>query len=503
MLLSHDIGVRIIDFRAGKEQIFHCLERFRPGIVGFSIIFQYHIEEFRELIRYLRQKGITAHFCAGGHYPSLRYASLLEYIPELDSVVLFEGEQTFLELTQATCSGRRWTDIPGIAYRKGKRILRSSHRPLEKNLDVFPPPVRQPLRTYAFDRKYATILAGRGCYHACSFCSIREFYTEARGPVKRLRQPEMVVREMQLLHEEGCSIFMFQDDDFPLSGPQGEAWVRQFCQLLRESGLGDRIMWKINCRPDEIDKELFDMMRHHGLFLVYLGIENGTQEGLRMMKKGTRPGTIIKAVEVLNGLGILFDYGFMLFHPDTTVESILDNLDFLERICGEGASPVTFCKMLPYAGTFIERRLEKEGRLRGREGFLDYEFLDIRVTLLYQCISQLFRTWITEHDGLLNNTRWARYHVAVFRKYFAPLQEVDSISTNIKQCIAESNRFFIDTVRHLVKLLGESRRMTDHVKSLPSLQQRVAQVHDQYNWDVIESIKALTAQSRMASVMSE
>ena len=37
----------------------------------------------------------------GGHFPSLSYEQTLELVPELDSIVRFEGESTLLELVDA------------------------------------------------------------------------------------------------------------------------------------------------------------------------------------------------------------------------------------------------------------------------------------------------------------------------------------------------------------------------------------------------------------------
>jgi radical SAM superfamily enzyme YgiQ (UPF0313 family) len=178
------------------------------------------------LINYLREHGIHCHFCAGGHYPSLKYNEVLQIIPQLDFVVLFEGEYTFLELARSIYVGQDWKHIDGIAYRENSSIIANPLRPLEKDLDNFPLPVRQPLKEYTLGKKYATLLASRGCYYDCSFCSCREFYSRGGGPVKRVRRPEMVVREMELLHEQkDCSIFMFQDDDFPVAHNRGKTWV--------------------------------------------------------------------------------------------------------------------------------------------------------------------------------------------------------------------------------------------------------------------------------------
>jgi len=95
-----------------------------------------------------------------------------------------------------------------------------------KRSDNFPPPVRYPVRQSVLGKKIATIMAGRGCVFDCSFCSIREFYSKPPGPAKRVRRPEMVAREIELLYNEmGCSIFMFQDDDFPVAKKTGSEWT--------------------------------------------------------------------------------------------------------------------------------------------------------------------------------------------------------------------------------------------------------------------------------------
>ena len=111
VLLNAGFHVKCLDFRLGREHILREVKRSDPLVVGFSVIFQYHIEKFRELIRYLRKNDIRCHFCAGGHNPSLRPAELLEFVPELNSIVRFEGEITFLELVEALFSGRDWRGI--------------------------------------------------------------------------------------------------------------------------------------------------------------------------------------------------------------------------------------------------------------------------------------------------------------------------------------------------------------------------------------------------------
>ena len=480
ILLNAGYAIQVIDFRIGTTAILEQLRRLEPLVVGFSIIFQHNIDQFQKLISSLRESGIQCHFCAGGHYPSLRPVDLLNAIPGLDSVVLFDGEWTFLELVKALESDENWKDICSLAYRENGNIRLNPLRPLEVDLDRFPPPARPPLRKFALEKKFATILASRGCVHNCSFCSIREFYSRPPGPIKRVRKPEMVVREMELLHQEkDCSIFMFQDDDFPLGYTKGKTWVTDFCNLLVQRGLHNKIMWKINCRTDEVDFNLLSLMKQHGLFLVYLGIESGTDQGLSLMNKRVDVETNLRAATILKDLNILFDYGFMLFDPGSTFQTIVDNLSFLEQLCGDGSSPVTFCKMLPYAETDIERLLIAEGRLKGTPGREDYDFTDPLLDRLYEYMVVCFSDWIGDHEGILNFGRWSRHMLAVYRHYLPITDSFLQLEQKVLDIISESNQFFFASARNLVSLVGSVQGIAEQ-QALQGIKQEIEYNHKIY-----------------------
>ena len=461
VLLQNGFKIKIIDVRLGKEKVLEEIRRLDPLVVGFSLIFQYHLYDFAELIDYLRAHGVTSHFCIGGHYPSLRHDEILSIIPQIDSVALFEGEYTFLELVKSISRAEEWRGVHGIAYRNNASNIVNPLRPLEKDLDNFPPPVRYPVRQSVLGKKIATIMAGRGCVFNCSFCSIREFYSKPPGPSKRVRRSEMVAREIELLYNEmGCAIFMFQDDDFPVAKKTGREWTTRFCEALREKGLNDKIMWKISCRCDEIKPSIFQVMKESGLSLVYLGIESGTDSGLRLMNKRLTVETNVQAVKMLKELGINYEYGFMLFDPTTTYESVQENLDFLKNICGDGSAPVTFCKMLPYAGTPIERELKKEGRLKVvRPGYADYDFIDRTIDDFYVAASECFNEWIGRQDGVTNLGKWANFHLSVYRKYFQPEVHADGLNEAATRAISESNLYVVETLRTLADLVCSGRRV--------------------------------------------
>lgn len=486
----------IIDVRIEKEEILEKLLDANPFIVGFSVVFEFYIYAFANLISYLRKQGVFCHFTAGGQYASLRYKELFEIIPELDSIVRFEGEYTFLELVKSVHSSDDMRHLKSIVYKNESNLVVTPLRPLEDNLDNFPFPMRSPLKEYAFNKKFATILAGRGCIYDCVYCNSNKFFQIPPGPVKRLREPEMVVHEMELLYlEKQCSVFLFQDDDFPVKTRNGNDWINRFCVEIKEKKLNNKIMWKINCRPDEIDYDTFALMKDYGLFLVFIGIEDGTDSGLKLLNKRMTVAKSLKGINTLKKLGIGFDFGFMLFQPDSTFDSVLENLSFLKKICSDGYSPVTFLKMLPFFETEAENKLKKEGRLIGKPGFLDYSFLDEKLNLYYEFFEESFLNWTRGDEGLLNISRWARNHISVFSYYYETTPFLSFISENLKNVVSRSNLLLLDTMMELAAAFKSGKFVSVRHKALTGYRETIKNNHDQFRkqiFDLIDNIYSLS-----------
>ena len=447
-LTQRGFVVRISDFRERRELILETIRAAKPTLLGFSLIFQYYVPQFRDLASYLRQNGVGCHFCAGGHYPSLRYEQVLRDVPELDSVVRFEGEITLAELMQCLVEGRDWHEVAGIAYREGDRYVATQPRPLIADLDEISFPARPQESTLTvLGMKASPILGSRGCSRDCSFCSIRQFYSQVPGKKVRVRNPVKVVEEMRALHEEnGVSIFLFQDDDFPVWGAFGRRWTAQFIESLRTEGLYGRVVWKISCRSDEVEPELFTRMRDAGLYVVYLGIESGNEAGLRTLNKRLTIEHSLRAVTILKDLDLAFTYGFMLFDPSSTFESVRENVAFLKRITTGGDVPAVFCRMLPYAGTPIEERLAKEGRLRGSVDNPDYDFLDTRLNSYFEALNDLVADWIQGSNALVNQLNFAWQEYWVIRRLFPPVTGLHAYERFLRSITRRSNDFLLNLV---------------------------------------------------------
>jgi len=444
VLFSKGFEAETVDFRLEPEETCRLVKGASPMLVGFSLIFQFYLPRMGELAKYLRDRGVRCHFVVGGHYPSLRPDDVLARVPELDSVVLFEGESTICELADRLSSGADWRDIAGLAYRKEGKPFSNALRPLVKDLDSLPFPVRDAdCEFHVLDKKYTSIIASRGCVWNCAFCSIREFYGRPPGGLRRSRSPANVVAEIkQLFEADKAQVFLFQDDDFLAPGRLREPWLKGFVDALDRAGLSDEILWKINCRCDEVDLDTFRELGRVGLRSVYLGIESGNQTSLQYMDKHLKAEDSLRAVRVLEKLNISYEYGFMLFDPSSTFESVKTNIAFLRQLCGNGSSPVTACKMAPYAETEVERRLIAQGRLKGSVAAPDYNFQDHRLDWYCMFLLSAFYDWIYAPTGLLAKFRWRKFEVAVEER-FHPSRQVRQYDKSLRRLISASNAVFL------------------------------------------------------------
>ena len=457
-------AVEVVDIEQDPREIVRIARELNPVLIGFSLIFQFFIDRYAELLYLLRENGLNCHFTMGGHFPSLSYEQTLELVPELDSVVRFEGEATLLELVEAVTFGKNWREIHGIAYLDDEgKVIVTRPRALLENLDELPYPDREYEPESVLGRSILPILASRGCARTCSFCSIHTFYRAAPGRIVRTRKPAEVVREMEMLHEErGTTIFLFQDDDFPLFGTVWRRWANEFVDELERTGLAKKVIWKMNCRADAVDRELFIRMRDAGLYLVYMGLESGSEQGLETLHKQITVSQNLKAVETLKSIGLMFEYGFMLLDPSSTFESIRENINFLRTILSDGCLPVTFCRMLPYDGTPIKDELVRTGRIRGDVCNPDYDFLDPRIGEFYEELTKLVSLtgWIHGLKAVTMQLGWAWHEVATIERLFPVLPGMTEYKEKLRGITMRSNDLLLRVVEDLSYSFSDGKPLT-------------------------------------------
>lgn len=356
-----------------------------PAIVGLSMVFTSRAREFIRLAQELRAAGYRGHIIGGGPFASFNCLELLKRFPQIDSVALGEGEELMCRLADRLAEPER---IDGLCYRARDGSIRtnpSTGNP--PNLDALPFPKRITFHKY-FDEPIASILTSRGCWRECAFCSINAWYERSGGHKFRIRSIDNIVAEMKLLYtDHGVRIFNFQDDNFFLPNPvKALARFQELRRRLDEEGVTG-IACAVKCRPDSVTEESIAELDHLGLFRVFLGVENASQDGLNHLNRKNTVEQILFALEILNRYDVHVAYNLLMFEPDTTMEDLRINLRFMERHI---ENPCNFCRAEAYPGTGLETRLAGRGSLLGDLFGYDYRLTDLRCEAFHQIANYAF-----------------------------------------------------------------------------------------------------------------
>ncbi len=265
-----------------------------------------------------------------------------------------------------------------MSFRRDGSILHNAARPLIADLDSLPFPARDPFPQHHLGIGLAPIVGSRGCHQNCSFCSIHAFYGASRGRLQRFRSVPNLADEMQGLYDAGgVRFFVFNDDEWLPPGPERAQRVDALERELGARGLD--VIMSIKCRADDVEEDLFRRLRDVGVARVYVGIESGSATTLDVLGKGTTVERNIEALAALDTLGIAADFRMLLFHPWSTLQTVSDDVSFLERVAPHLSTPVDVREVEVYAGTPLATRLQAE---RDGLGVVRYAIPDARVELL-------------------------------------------------------------------------------------------------------------------------
>jgi radical SAM superfamily enzyme YgiQ (UPF0313 family) len=197
-------------------------------------------------------------------------------------------------------------------------------RPPIEPLDSLPFPAHElitgPYRTHYPVRsrrrlRFGFVESGRGCPHACLFCSqtLRNTY----GDRVRLREPGAVALEVGHLADRlGVNAVVFQDDTFCLD----HGFAHALCDELVARGLAERVAWVVQTRVDAVDEDLLGHMRAAGCTTVCFGVESASQRVLDALRKGVTVDQTREAFRAARAAGLLTVGYFMLGCPGETRE---------------------------------------------------------------------------------------------------------------------------------------------------------------------------------------
>ncbi len=352
VLEREGVEVKILDlvvFPHSRELLKSVLKKFGPRIVGTTAVtmtFDNAINVIKE-IKSIDPSIVTV---MGGPHVTFCAKETMSLFPELDFIVLGEGEETIAELAEAVDEGRNVSGIEGIVFRVKSGIVDNGPRKTRIDIDSLPLPARHllPLGRYRALGMPVSMTTSRGCPFKCIFCVGRKMV----GARVRYRNPQNVVDEMEHLAAFGFRQINVADDLFTSS----ENHCLKVCDEIIKRGL--KIKWTSFARVDTVSLRVLARMREAGCHTVSFGVESGNRDILKRIKKGITLEQVTDAVKMCNEAEINPHASFILGLPGETPETLKETVEFGNRLKDMGVSH-GFHLLAPFPGTEVREEKEK------------------------------------------------------------------------------------------------------------------------------------------------
>jgi radical SAM superfamily enzyme YgiQ (UPF0313 family) len=366
----------IVDARAEPDPLGALLRAADGALcVGLTVLTGSPIRDAVRASRAVKQRFPAVPIVWGGWHPSMFGAECLEE-PSVDVTVQGQGESTFHEIVDRLGRGETLDGCLGCTYRAADGAIRvNPARPLEDvnrfrrhDYSLIDVP-----RFYELKGKpQFDYIASQGCRFRCAFCADPFVYKRrwvGLDPARMGVEIEEAWRRYQFAD------LNFQDETFFTSTERAVAIAEEL--IRRELP----ITWAATMRADQCSRMSDDALRickQSGLRRVLVGVESGSPDMLRRIKKDITVEQVLETAERCKALGIRVQFPFIVGFPDESEESVGASLALARRLRAMSSSFETmFFYFKPYPGSSITEQAVARGYALPRklDEWADFDFV--------------------------------------------------------------------------------------------------------------------------------
>jgi anaerobic magnesium-protoporphyrin IX monomethyl ester cyclase len=408
-VLKAGYSVKVIDAAERDYSVAVTLSQMLEGESPSLVVVEISspsLKQDLEFLRNVKRAFPNTHVTSVGPHATVFHESLLEKNDFIDSVCREDFYETLPELTRALLEHQSLSQIAGLSFRDGGKIVVNPSRPMIQDLDSLPWPARELLDPRRYIMGHYTykpqllMMTSMGCPAKCIFCIWPQI--TYKGKVK-MRRPEAVAEEMLYLKQEyGAREIYFDDDTFNLT----EARVMALCEeMIRQK---TKLAWITEMRVDRLNLDVLKTMKRAGCVKILYGVESGDQTVLDNTLKKVTLEEIRNTFRLTQKAGIKIHATFMFGLPGETKESIRSTMKFAKEL-----NPDTLQASIaqPYPGTAFYEIAKRNGSLKV-DDWEDFdgelrgaiEYPDLSKSEIQAAVGQMYKQFYMRPSNLLERT---------------------------------------------------------------------------------------------------
>ncbi len=357
------------------------------GIGGLTTTYA----RIKQLSKVIRKYAPNSLFMGGGGWSTYNPTEILQLIPQLDVIVIGEGEITFSELYDEVNNGTNdFEKVNGLCIRdKNNELKFTNPRALISDLNTVPYPSYDLMETEIYfkhssiplsvashnSKRRASTVWERGCPRGCTFCShngmsridLQNIYGEGNRKEgeklvrisdkendtfqlpARWPTPEYAVNNVKLLVEKYDVDFISILDENMTSNLK---WTQEFCDLYVAEGLDKSVKWgTLGDAPSvAVKPQIIQTMKDAGCEYISFGFESASDKVLNQdIQKGQLRKHLQITVDTIKKAKLTPITTFMIGNMHENIDDLMETVDFWIQ---NGASIDPFI-CTPYVGSPI------------------------------------------------------------------------------------------------------------------------------------------------------
>lgn len=403
--------------RCGKSnsQIKKIVLEKKPILIGLSCMYSRHFQDIVNLATFIKKINPKIKIVTGGNHAS-SFAKWIAGMGIFDYVVVGEGEETLLELSQHLIDKKQdVSEIKGLVYKKGKKIIENQRRLLIWDLNKLPPLDYSlvDVKKYAALSKESVylmrtpvlgIMSSRGCPGDCVFCTVRAVW----GKTWRGKNAVVTVDEIELLHKTyGINEISFLDDSAAVNKKR---WG-EICDEIIRRKLDIKWTTPNGIAHWTLDKRLIKKMKKAGCYRITFGIESGNQDIRKYIHKTHSLTQAVNLIRYANKIGMWTICTHILGFPYETKEQIMDTINFAKH---SGTDFAAFFTLNPQPTSLVYEDFKKEGLLNFDDIFKTKTFNQKKYQEMYKMLNE--EAAPTTH---FNKDEIKKFHLYAYRSFIA------------------------------------------------------------------------------------